>query len=173
MRFSGKGKQVLDKRNLTILGILQTNADVAAGEIAEQVNLSVSSCSRRIAQLQADGYIKRNVAILDRKLIGVPMTVFVLVKAGRHAEDWIEKFRNLIAEIPEVQEAHRLAGSFDYIMKLALPGIEAYDSVYKRIVRYIEPLEISGHISMEPLKDSTSLPLCYSGIEAGQPAGSS
>lgn len=156
---------MLDKRNLTILGILQANADIAVGDIAEQVSLSVSSCSRRISQLHADGYIKRTAAVLDRYMIGVPMTVFVLVKAGRHAEDWIENFRNLVAEIPEVQEAHRLAGSVDYIMKLALPGIEAYDQVYKRIVRCIEPLEISGHISMEPLKDSACLPLCYSGIE--------
>ena len=156
---------MLDKRNLMILGMLQANADLAAGEIAEQVNLSVSACSRRISQLHADGYIKRTVAVLDRQLLGVPMTVFVLVKAGRHAEDWIENFRHLITDIPEVQEAHRLAGSFDYIMKLALPGIEAYDNVYKRIVRCIEPLEISGHISMEPLKDSACLPLYYSGNE--------
>ncbi|MDT8279741.1 MAG: Lrp/AsnC family transcriptional regulator [Erythrobacter sp.] len=152
---------MLDERNLAILALLQTDADTPVGEIAGKVNMSISACSRRIAQLRADGFIKSNVAILDRKLLGVPMTVFVLVKAGRHAEEWIERFKNLIATIPEVQEAHRLAGSFDYIMKLALPDIDAYDSVYKRLVRTIEPLEISGHVAMETLKEGAILPLTY------------
>lgn len=152
---------MLDERNLAILAILQSDAETAVGEIAEKVGMSVSACSRRIAQMRSDGYIKANVAVLDRKLLGVPMTVFVLVKAGRHAEEWIVRFKNLIATIPEVQEAHRLAGSFDYIMKLALPDIDAYDSVYKRLVRTIEPLEISGHVAMETLKEGAILPLDY------------
>lgn len=152
---------MLDERNLSILAILQSDAETPVGEIAESVKMSVSACSRRIGQMRSDGYIKANVAVLDRKLLGVPMTVFVLVKAGRHAEEWIVRFRNLIATIPEVQEAHRLAGSFDYIMKLALPDIDAYDSVYKRLVRTIEPLEISGHVAMETLKEGAILPLDY------------
>lgn len=152
---------MLDERNLAILAILQSDAETAVGEIAEKVGMSVSACSRRIAQMRSDGYIKANFAVLDRKLLGVPMTVFVLVKAGRHAEEWIVRFKNLIATIPEVQEAHRLAGSFDYIMKLALPDIDAYDSVYKRLVRTIEPLEISGHVAMETLKEGAILPLDY------------
>lgn len=158
---------MLDERNLAILAILQANSDTPVSDIAEQTGMSVSACSRRIAQLRSDGYIKANVAILDRKKLGVPMTVFVLVKAGRHAEEWIARFKNLIATIPEVQEAHRLAGSFDYIMKLALPDIDAYDSVYKRLVRTVEPLEISGHVAMETLKEGAVLPLEYA--ETGKP----
>lgn len=154
---------MLDERNLAILALLQADADTPVAQIAGQVKMSISACSRRISQLRADGYIKGNLAILDRKLLGVPMTVYVLVKAGRHAEEWIARFRNLIATIPEVQEAHRLAGSFDYIMKLALPDIDAYDSVYKRLVRTIEPLEISGHVAMETLKEGAVLPLEYTG----------
>ncbi|PKP91828.1 MAG: ArsR family transcriptional regulator [Alphaproteobacteria bacterium HGW-Alphaproteobacteria-14] len=158
---------MLDERNLAILALLQADADTPVGEIAGKVNMSISACSRRITQLRADGFIKANVAILDRQLVGVPVTVFVLVKAGRHAEDWIENFRQQISEIPEVLEAHRLAGTFDYIMKLALPGVEGYDHVYKQLVRRIEPLEISGHISMETLKDSTSVPLGFAARTTG------
>lgn len=162
---------MLDERNLAILAILQSDAETPVGEIAESLNMSVSACSRRIGQMRTDGYIKANVAILDRKLLGVPMTVFVLVKAGRHAEEWIVRFKNLIATIPEVQEAHRLAGSFDYLMKLALPDIDAYDSVYKRLVRTIEPLEISGHVAMETLKEGAILPLDYAGSDKARGHG--
>lgn len=157
---------MLDRRNLMMLEILQENADLPIAEIAEIVDLSISSCSRRIAQLQNDGYISRNVAILNKKLLGFPITIFVLVKSGRHAEEWINSFKSLIAEIPEIQEAHRLSGTYDYIMKIALPSIEAYDGVYKSLVSSIELLEISGHISMEAMKDSTSLPLLKAMDEA-------
>jgi len=116
------------------------------GEITIRVKLSVSSCLRRICQLRTEGHIKRNVAVSDRNLLGVPITVFVPVKAGRLAEDWITRFKSLIATILEVRRTHRLAEYFDYIMKLALPQIDVYDTAYKNVVRSIESLEISGHL---------------------------
>lgn len=152
---------MLDQRSLSILDILQTNADTPVSDIADRVSLSVSACSRRIAQLQASGYVERRVAILDRRKMGVPTTVFVMVKAGRHVVDWIESFRSAISTIPEIQEVHRLTGTYDYIMKVVLPNVESYDHVYKRLVSRIEPFEISAYISMEALKSGTSLPMNY------------
>jgi len=152
---------MLDDRDRRILDLLQDDAETPVAEIAERVSLSASACSRRIARLKEEGYIARQVAILDRRKMKVPMTVFVIVKTAHHATAWLEKFRSVVKGIPEIVEVHRLAGTFDYILKIVLPDIEHYDVIYKRLVNWIELFDVSAYISMETLKGETAVPTGY------------
>ena len=83
---------MLDDRDRKILELLQADAELAVSEIAEMVALSASACSRRITRLREDGYIARSVAVLDRKKLNLPTTVFVIVRTGKHEAGWLEQF---------------------------------------------------------------------------------
>ena len=152
---------MLDERDRKILSLLQADADRPVNEIADAVALSASACSRRIARLREEGYILRSTLGLDRAKMGLPTTVFVIVRTGSHAADWLEKFHAAVATIPEIVEVHRLTGNFDYIIKIVLPNVEHYDVVYKQLVGRIELFDMSAYISMETVKAARGLPTHY------------
>ena len=152
---------MLDDRDRKILARLQSDAGVAVSDLAAAVHLSVSACSRRIQRLEEEGYIRSRRAVLDRALMGVPTTVFALIKTSRHSDDWLDAFRKAIADIPEIVEAHRLTGNHDYILKVVLPRVEHYDVIYKQIIRQVELFDVSASISMEALKEEGALPTGY------------
>lgn len=87
--------------------------------------------------------------------------MFVIVRAARHSADWLEQFRAAIIDIPEIVEVHRMTGTIDYILKLVLPRVEAYDDIYKALVEKVEFFDISASVSMETLKVTTALPTHY------------
>ncbi len=152
---------MLDERDRKILSLLQADADMAVNDIADVVALSASACSRRIARLREEGYITRSTVELDRHRMGLPTTVFVIVRTGSHAADWLEKFHAAVGAIPEIVEVHRLTGNFDYILKIVLPNVEHYDVVYKQLVSRIELFDMSAYISMETVKAAKGVPTNY------------
>ena len=149
---------MLDDRDRKLLTLLQHDAETSVTDLAERVSLSVSACSRRIARLREAGYIARQVAVLDRRAMNVPTTVFVLLRTARHAPDWLESFRRAVGDLPEIVEVHRLTGHYDYVLKIVLPAVEHYDAVYKALVARVELFDVTASISMETLKDETALP---------------
>lgn len=151
----------LDEIDRRILDILQRDAECAVSEVAEEVGLSSTPCWRRIRRMEEAGIIKHRVALVDRKQINVPMTVFIGIKIPRHEAQWLNAFRALIDEIPEMVEAYRLTGTVDYIVKVVVPDIETYDVVYKRMISELDFLEIHSSISMEELKFTTAMPTRY------------
>lgn len=152
---------MLDERDRKILSLLQADAEQPVNDIAASVALSPSACSRRIARLKEEGFIARTTAELDRRKMGLPTTVFVIVRTGSHAADWLEKFHLAVSAIPEIVEVHRLTGNFDYILKIVLPDVEHYDVVYKQLVSRIELFDMSAYISMETVKSAQGLPTNY------------
>lgn len=151
----------MDAIDRKILDILQADASVAVATIAEMVGMSTAPCWRRIRRLEEDGVITRRVALLSRRKVNVPMTVFVSVKAPRHAVEWLQAFRRLIAEIPEIVEAWRLTGEADYQLRIVVPDIETYDVVYQRMISRLEFSDISSAIAMEEMKYTTAVPTNY------------
>jgi Lrp/AsnC family transcriptional regulator len=152
---------VLDDRDRKILDLLQRDATIAVSDLADLVSLSVSACSRRIQRLEEAGYIERRIAVLNREKVGVPTTVYALVKTAHHTDEWAEEFRRAIGDIAEIVEAHRLTGHHDYILKIVLPRVEHYDVVYRRLVRRIELFDVSASISMETMKSGSAVPVDY------------
>jgi Lrp/AsnC family transcriptional regulator len=134
---------------------------VPIATIAEKVGLSAAPCWRRIKKLEDEGVITRRVALIDRRKANVPMTVFVSVKAPRHAAEWLGAFRKLIAGVAEIVEAWRLTGDTDYLLRLVVPNIEAYDAVYQRLIARLEFSDVNSSIAMEELKFTTAIPTTY------------
>ena len=155
----------MDRIDKEILTLLQDNADLPLAEIASRVKLSSTPCWRRIQRLEEQGYIQRRVAILDAKMLNVGVTVFVLLRTNRHNQEWFEKLREIVNAIPEVVDFYRMSGSIDYLLRVAVPDIAAYDAVYRKLTEHIEIFEVSSSFAMEELKHTSALPLDYLPIE--------
>lgn len=155
----------MDRIDKEILALLQQNADLPLSEIATHVKLSSTPCWRRIQRLEEQGFIQRKVALLDPARLNVGVTVFVLLRTNRHNQEWFEKLRAIIAEIPEVVDFYRMSGTIDYLLRVVVPDIAAYDGVYKRLTRDIEIFEVSSSFAMEEIKHTTALPLNYMKVD--------
>ena len=149
-----------DEIDRKILDLLQQR-DRPVGEIAEKVGLSQTPCWRRIRRMEEAGVIRERVTLVDPKKAGVPMTVFISVTAPRHEMAWLVKFRQMIESIPQIVEAYRLTGTVDYILKVLVPDVAAYDQVYKSMIERLEFSQINSSISMEELKFTTAVPTNY------------
>lgn len=151
----------MDDINRKILKILQMDATVPVAEIAERVGLSTTPCWRRIQALERSGLIQRRVAVLDRKKLNVGVTVFVRVKTSQHNSEWLESFAKAVADIEEVVEFYRMSGDVDYLLKIVVPDIDTYDSVYKRLIRSANLSDVSSSFAMEEIKHTTAVPVGY------------
>jgi Lrp/AsnC family transcriptional regulator len=151
----------MDRTDRTILALLQRDASLSIAAIAEQVNLSQGPCWRRIRALETEGYIRRRVAILDPAKINVGTTVFVTVKTNRHDAEWFDRFAAAVSAMTEVVEFHRMSGDVDYLLRLAIPDIAAYDRVYKELIRVGGLTDVSASFALECIKSTTELPLDY------------
>ena len=149
-----------DEIDRKILDLLQQR-DRPVGEIAEKVGLSQTPCWRRIRRMEEAGVIRERVTLVDPRRAGVPMTVFISVTAPRHEMAWLVKFRQMIESIPQIVEAYRLTGTVDYILKVLVPDVAAYDQVYKTMIERLEFSQINSSISMEELKFTTAVPTNY------------
>jgi Lrp/AsnC family transcriptional regulator len=148
----------LDRR---ILSTLQTDASLSVAQVAERVGLSTTPCWRRIQRLEADGVIGARVALLDRRKLNVGVTVFVSVRTNQHDLAWLARFATAVRDIPEVVEFYRMSGDVDYLLKIVVPDIEAYDAVYKDLIRRVTLSDVSSAFAMEQIKYTTALPLGY------------
>ena len=151
----------IDKKDRDILQLLQANASLPLAEVASAVNLTQTPCWRRIQKLQADGVIQKHVALCDAKKLNLGLTTFVTIRTSQHNEQWMQRFVAGATSIPEIVEIYRLSGNADYLLKIVVPDISRYDSVYKRLIRTVDLLDVSSAFVMETIKCTTALPLDY------------
>jgi Lrp/AsnC family transcriptional regulator len=153
----------LDAIDINILEILQQDSEQQISQIAERVGLSTTPCWRRIQRLKDSGVITRQVALVDPQKINVGVTVFVSVRTSTHTQAWFEQFKATVQAIPEVVEFYRMSGDVDYLLRVVVPDIAAYDRVYKRLIAGTNLHDVSSSFAMEELKLTTALPLGYAG----------
>jgi len=151
----------LDAIDKKLLELLQRDANMQTAELAAEVGLSQTPCWRRIQRLKEAGVIARNVVLIDREKVNVGVTVFVSVRTNVHSDTWFEKFQATVQAIPEVMEFYRMSGGVDYLLRVVVPDIAAYDRVYKRLIAGTQLFEVSSSFAMEELKFTTELPLSY------------
>jgi Lrp/AsnC family transcriptional regulator len=151
----------MDEIDKKILGCLQADATMPVAEVAEQVGLSTTPCWRRIQKLEEAGVIRARVALLDGVQLNVGVTVFVAVRTNEHSLQWYERFAKAVADIPEVVEFYRMSGEIDYMLRVVVPDIAAYDSVYKTLIDRVSLTDVSSSFAMEQIKYTTALPLTY------------
>jgi len=150
---------LLDRYDRALLTALQDDGTLSIAALSERVGLSATPCWKRVKRLEEEGYIERRVAIVDRKKVGLGVTVFVSVRAGQHDEKWLKRFAAAVATMPEVQEFHRMSGDVDYLLKVVTTDIDGYDAFYKKLIRTAQLSGVSSAFSMEQIKSTTALPL--------------
>jgi Lrp/AsnC family transcriptional regulator len=151
----------LDDLDRKILNLLQTDATMPVATIAEKIGLSTSPCWRRIQKLEEDGVIRARVAVLDPDRLNVGVTVFVAVKTSQHDLGWLERFAAAVRDFPEVVEFYRMSGDIDYLMRVVVPDIAAYDALYKRLIQRVTLSDVSSSFAMETIKYTTAIPVSY------------
>ena len=149
----------LDRTDLKILDLLQHDATLSTAEVAEAAGLSTTPCWRRIQILEKAGVITRRVALLDRDHLNVGVDAFVTIRTNEHSRRWLEAFASAVAAFPEVIELYRMSGDVDYLMRVVVPDIAAYDDFYQRLIRSIDLSDVSSSFAMERIKYTTVLPL--------------
>ena len=149
----------MDSTDLKILAIVQEDASLPVAEIAARVNLSQTPCWRRIQRLEASGVIRRRVALVDPAKIGVGISVFVTIETKDHSSDWLARFADVLSQMPEVMEVHRMAGDVDYILRVSVPDMAAYDHFYRRLIEEIPLKNVTSRFAMERVKFTTAYPL--------------
>jgi Lrp/AsnC family transcriptional regulator len=152
-------KIFLDAADRRILTLLQQDSALSLAEIGEVVGLSPTPCWKRIRRLEAAGVIRARVALLDPAAVGLGVTAFVAIKAGAHDKDWLTRFSDGVAQIPEVVELYRMAGDTDYLLKVVCHDIAHYDRIYRRLIQVAPMGDVSSSFAMERMKATTALPL--------------
>lgn len=156
---AGNETIILDAGDRRLLVALQRDCTQSLERIAKQVGLSKSAVWNRIQRLTQAGVILRQSAMLDAKKVGLKETFYVTIKTSQHNDQWLAAFKVVIQSMPQITEAHRLAGSLDYLLKVQVTSTEAYDAFYKDLVSRIDLMDVSSSLSMETMKKSLSLPI--------------
>ena len=150
----------MDKFDLQILSAMQRDASIPLKDLAEEVGLSMTPCWKRVKRLEAEGYIRARVALLDQDRLGLSLSVFVQVKTRHHDGEWLKTFADTVTQFDEVMEFYRMSGEWDYLLRVVVSDIAAYDRFYKKLINSTEGLaDISSNFAMEQIKYTTALPL--------------
>ncbi|OUS22009.1 ArsR family transcriptional regulator [Litorivita pollutaquae] len=149
----------LDDTDRKILSQLQRDAGQSLDEIARQVGSSKTPVWNRIRKMRDAGIIGQQTFLLDAEALGFEACFFVLIRTSEHEADWQAAFLKALKERPEVQEAHRLAGDIDYILKVRVKNARAYDAFYQALISEVKVHNVTALLSMEEIKSTTMLPL--------------
>ena len=150
---------ILDAIDRRILRELQADATVPIADLAERVGLSQTPCWKRVKRLTDAGVITRRVALLDPEKLDLGLAVFVSVRTNRHDQEWLDLFASAASAMPEVVEFYRLSGDTDYLLKVRVKDIAAYDAFYRRLIAKVPLADVSSAFAMEQIKSTTALPV--------------
>jgi len=148
-----------DETDRKILVELQRDASQSLDDIARNVGSSKTPVWNRIRKMREAGVIGQQTVILDAEALGFEATFFVLIRTSEHEAEWQAKFLKALKSRPEVQEAHRLAGDIDYILKVRVRNARAYDAFYQALISEVRVHNVTALLSMEEIKSTVALPL--------------
>ena len=149
----------IDDTDRKILAELQRDAGQSLDDIARRVGSSKTPVWNRIRKLREAGVVGPQTVTLDAEALGFEACFFVLIRTSEHEADWQRAFLKALQNRPEVQEAHRLAGDIDYILKVRVPNARAYDAFYQALISEVRVHNVTALLSMEEIKSTTALPL--------------
>ena len=150
----------LDRFDAKILGLIQSDANMTTTSLADQIGLSQSPCWRRIKRLEDGGLIKKRVTLLERRALGLDVVVFVQVKLHNHSRQQLPEFEKSIARHPEVVECHTLLGEMDYLLKVVVRDITAYEAFFRNYLSQAVGVELTRSlVVVSEVKSTTELPI--------------
>ncbi len=150
----------LDATDVTLLRLLQQDATLSLGELAERVNLTTTPCWKRIKRFEEAGIIDKRVALLNPSPLGLDFTAFVMLKTTDHSYGWYQSFTETVSEFEEVMEFYRMAGEYDYMLKVVVKDMRDFDLFYKKMVNAVSGIaDVTSTFAMESIKYTTELPI--------------
>ena len=147
----------IDQIDREILTVLQQDASQSQRDLAERIGLSQNACWRRLKRLEDSGLITGTRLVLDRELLGLELTVFMMIRTRHHARDWSARFRRHVEAIPEVSEFHRIGGDWDYLIRIVTRSMGGYDQVYQQLIGSFDLENVTGYFSMETIFEGRPL----------------
>lgn len=149
----------LDLIDRKIVAELMRDATLPVAQIADKVGLSQTPCWKRIQKLEAAGVLTGRVALADPGKLGFGLTVFVGIEAPDHTAEWRDTFAKAVDAIPAIMEVYRMAGEMDYLLRVAVPDMAAFDLLYKRLTDAVPIKNVTSHFAMERMKFTTAYPV--------------
>ncbi len=150
----------LDATDLAILRLIQADASLSLGDIAKEVGLTQTPCWKRIRRMEETGIITGRVTLVNAEKLGLGISVFVAIETGDHSAAWIESFAQTVADMPEIVECWRLGGDVDYLLRVVVSDMTAYDGFYRKLTARVSSLrKVTSRFAMECVKSTTALPL--------------
>ena len=152
--------ETLDKYEKRILALLQEDASLSTAQISERIGLSPSPCWRRVDRLEKEGFIKRKVALVDRRKVGLNAHVFAQVKLNAHGRANLDEFSEAIRAFPEVLECYVLMGPVDFLIRVVATDIEAYERFFFNQLSQLPGVqEVNSTVALSEIKATTALPI--------------
>ncbi|WP_336762548.1 Lrp/AsnC family transcriptional regulator [Asaia sp. VD9] len=149
----------MDHIDKALLRALQQNAALSQRDLAEKVGLSQNACWRRLHALRAAGVIEGETIRLSQEAVGLGVTVFVMVRTRFHSRDWLSQFREAVLSIPHIVDFHRLAGDYDYMLKIVAKDMNAFDGIYQTLISKVELDTVTSYLSMEAIANNRDMPV--------------
>ena len=150
------GQDEVDRR---ILLQLQRYCDISLDMLSLEIGLSRNACWRRIKHMQEAGFIRKRVALLDAPKLGLGLTVYIQVRAEKHAAGWSAAFARATRSIPEITGVFRMSGDLDYLIRAHVADMAGYDRLYQTMIAEVSMADVSASFVMESIKDTTELPI--------------
>lgn len=150
----------LDEIDLKLLSLLQQNSRLTNKQLAGELGLSLTPVYERVRRLERGGYIKKYVALLDAQKLGKGLTVLAQISLKEHAKHYLKAFEEKVKHLPQVLECYYVAGDFDYILKIAVADMPAYQRFLVEELASIDPIgKVQSFFVMTEVKHTTSVPL--------------
>lgn len=149
----------LDQMDREILRALQSDPALSQRALAERVGLSQNACWRRLQAMRDAGIIDGQTLRLDATKIGLGLTVFVMIRTRHHSGEWLKLFRRTVTAIPNVIDFYRIAGDYDYMLKVVAEDMNDFDRVYQRLIERLDLDAVTSYITMEKIADQRDLPI--------------
>ena len=150
----------LDATDLAILRLIQADASLSLGDIAKEVGLTQTPCWKRIRRMEETGIITGRVTLVNAERLGLGISVFVAIETGDHSAAWIESFAQTVTDMPEIVECWRLGGDVDYLLRVVVSDMPAYDGFYRKLTARVSSLrKVTSRFAMECVKSTTALPI--------------
>ncbi|WP_414475243.1 Lrp/AsnC family transcriptional regulator [Microvirga sp. M2] len=146
----------MDAKDTKILMLLQEDVSISIAELAQRVHLSQTPCWKRVQRLEATGVIQKRVALVDPEKVGLGLTVFASIETSDHSGEWLERFADFVSAMPEVMELYRMAGDVDYMLRVVVPDMAAYDGFYNRLIEAIPLKKVTSRFAMQRVKSTTA-----------------
>ncbi len=152
-------KHEIDGIDRKILRLMQNDASLSVDQLSEQVSMSRNACWRRVKMLEEAGVIQGKVALLNAQALGLGLHAIVMIRALAHSAEWTAQFQDAVRYMPEIMGAYRTTGDLDYVLRVRVSDIVAYDRFYKQLTARVDIADVSASFVMEEIKDTTALPI--------------